>query len=166
MSRAFDTIDRTKLMSILERIPGMTDDHRRLIRLLLANTSLQVQFNGIMTTPFMSTIGSPQGDGLSPILFAIYLEAAIRELIARGPKYPQHDLHLPHSAIYADDTDFISLCSKFLDDIQLAVGPIFIEHDLLVNVEKTERTIIGNQDLVSDQSTWRNTRKLGSLLGV
>ena len=166
MSRAFDTIDRTKLMSILERIPGMTDDHRRLIRLLLANTSLQVQFNGIMTAPFMSTIGSPQGDGLSPILFAIYLEAAIRELIARGPKYPQHDLHLPHSAIYADDTDFISLCSKFLDDIQLAVGPIFIEYDLLVNVEKTERTIIGNQDLVSDQSTWRNTRKLGSLLGV
>ena len=90
MSRAFDTIDRTKLMSILERIPGMTDDHRRLIRLLLANTSLQ-------------------GDGLSPILFAIYLEAAICELIARGPKYSQYDLHLPHSAIYADDTDFISL---------------------------------------------------------
>ena len=56
MSQAFDTIDRTKLMSILERIPGMTDDHRRLIRLLRANTSLQVQFNGIMTAPFMSTI--------------------------------------------------------------------------------------------------------------
>ena len=62
-----------------------------------------------MTDPFVSTIGSPQGDALSPILFAIYLEAAIRELIARGPQRPQRDLdvHLPLEAIYADDTDNI-----------------------------------------------------------
>ena len=115
MSRAFDTIDRAKLMSILNDVPGLTDDDRRLIRVLLANTSLQVEFNGVMTNPFVSTIGSPQGDGLSPILFAIYLEAAIRELHARGPIRPQCDLdvNLPLNAIYADDTDFISLCAKF-----------------------------------------------------
>ena len=108
MSRAFDTIDRAKLMSILDTVPGLTDDDRRLIRVLLANTSIQVNFNGVVTAPFTSTIGSPQGDALSPILFAIYLEAAIRELIARGPKRPQCDLniHLPLEAIYADDTDF------------------------------------------------------------
>ena len=105
-----------------------------------------------MTTPFTSTIGSPQGGGLSPVLFAIYLDAAIRELIARGPTCPQHDLdvHLPHAAIYADDTNFISLCSKFLDDIQLAVRPIFIGFEVLVNAEKTERTIIGHQDGVEE----------------
>ena len=83
MSRAFDAINREKLMSILETIPGLTDDDRQLIRILLANTSLQVQFNGVMTAPFQSTVGSPQGDGLSPLLFAIYLEAALRELRAR-----------------------------------------------------------------------------------
>ena len=167
MSRAFDTIDRAKLMSILDTVPGLTDDDRRLIRVLLANTSIQVNFNGVVTAPFTSTIGSPQGDALSPILFAIYLEAAIRELIARGPKRPQCDLniHLPLEAIYADDTDFISMCAAFLDDIQSSVGPIFKELDLIVNVDKTERTIVGHSDLVADQS-WRTTRKLGSLLGV
>ena len=167
MSRAFDTIDRGKLMSILESVPGITDDDRRLIRVLLANTSLQVEYNGVMTDPFISTIGSPQGDGLSPILFAIYLEAAIRELHARGPSRSQCDLDvdIPLSAIYADDTDFISLCSKFLDMIQQSVGPIFSEFDLLVNVDKTERTTIGHPDIVNDQSAWRKTRKLGSLLG-
>ena len=72
MSRAFDTINRDKLMTILESIPEITDDDRQLIRILLSNTSLQVQFNGILTAPFQSTIGSPQGDGLSPLLFAIY----------------------------------------------------------------------------------------------
>ena len=67
MSRAFDTIDQEKLLAILETIPGLTDDDRQLVRILLANTSLQVQFNGVMTAPFQSTIGSPQGDGLSPL---------------------------------------------------------------------------------------------------
>ena len=69
--------------------------------MLLANTSIQVNFNGITTAPFLSNIGSPQGDALSPILFAIYLEAAVRELIARGPQRPRRDInaHLPLEAI-------------------------------------------------------------------
>ena len=45
MSRAFDTIDRVKLLGILDGISGLTDDDRRLIRVFLANTSLQVEFN-------------------------------------------------------------------------------------------------------------------------
>ena len=163
MSRAFDTINRDKLMTILESIPEITDDDRQLIRILLSNTSLQVQFNGILTAPFQSTIGSPQGDGLSPLLFAIYLEAALRELRERGPKRPELDviLGLPEYAIYADDTDFISTCSVYLDLVQQAVGPIFAEFNLLVNVDKTERTAISKEE---DQ--WKNARKLGSLLGV
>ena len=40
-----------------------------------------MQFNDILTKPFSSNIGSPQGDGLSPLLFAIYLEAAVRDLL-------------------------------------------------------------------------------------
>jgi len=104
---------------------------------------------------------------LSPILFAIYLEAAIRELIARGPQRPQRDLnvHLPLEAIYADDTDFISLCAEFLEQIQLHVVPIFKEFNLIVNNDKKEKTTIGHPVMNNDQS-WRTTRKLGSLLGI
>ena len=53
-----------------------------------------------------------------------------------------------------------------MDSIQLVVGPVFGEFDLIVNVDKTERTVIGHSDLVTDQSAWRKTRKLGSLLGT
>ena len=155
-------------MAILETIPGLTDDDRHLIRILLANTSLQVQFNGVMTAPFQSTIGSPQGDGLSPLLFAIYLEAALREFRARGPQRPEIDvtLGLPEYAIYADDTDFISTCSVYLDLVQQTVGPIFAEFNLLVNVDKTERNRIGHSDMGVNHKEWKGTRKLGSLLGV
>ena len=60
-------------MTILESIPEITDDDRQLIRILLSNTSLQVQFNGILTAPFQSTIGSPQGDIYIYIYVYIYI---------------------------------------------------------------------------------------------
>ena len=30
--------------------------------------------------PFLSSIGTPQGDRLSPVLFIVYLEAALKEV--------------------------------------------------------------------------------------
>ena len=71
MSRAFDTIDRAKLLEILNSVADIHDDDIRLIRVLLADTVIHVHFNGISTKPFTSNIGSPQGDGLSPVLFPI-----------------------------------------------------------------------------------------------
>ena len=41
MSRAFDTIDRAKLIEVLHSIPNVLDDDVRLIRVLLADTVLQ-----------------------------------------------------------------------------------------------------------------------------
>ena len=168
MSRAFDTIDRQKLLDILETIPGLSNDCKRLIRILLANTSLIVRFNGILTQSFESNIGSPQGDALSPILFAVYLEYALRELRKDGPQRPRVDLDadIPLEAIYADDVDFISLCHNFLDRVHSQVGPIFKELNLLVNSAKTERTIIGHNDMLNDEYAWCKVKKLGSLLGV
>ncbi len=40
------------------------------------------------------------------------------------------------------------------------------EYKLIVNADKTENTKVGHLDIGVDQSAWRGTRKLGSLLGV
>jgi hypothetical protein len=113
-------------------------------------------------------VGTPQGYGLSPILFAVYLEAAIRELLARGPQRPSSDINvdLPPLFMYADDVDILSQVGDFLKAMLQAASPIFGEVDLNINVEKTDHIIIGHQDQGVDQRAWRETRKLGSLLGV
>ena len=69
--------------------------------------------------------------------------------------------------IYADDTDFLSFCQDYLDEVMEVVVPLFKdEYKLIVNADKTENTKVGHLDMGVDQSAWRGTRKLGSLLGV
>ncbi len=69
--------------------------------------------------------------------------------------------------IYADDTDFLSFCQDYLYGVMEVVVPLFKdEYKLIVNAEKTERTRVGHLDMDFDQSAWRGTRKLGSLLGA
>ena len=50
-----------------------------LILHLLYNTTIQVGLGKLRSEPFQSNIGTPQGDGISPILFVCYLEAAMQE---------------------------------------------------------------------------------------
>ena len=108
MSRAFDTIDRAKLMTILKEEVQLEEDEIRLCQSLLADTNLRVKLNEVLSDPFMTTIGTPQGDGLSPILFAIYLESALRHIRANGGPRPEEDAGLPLEAVYADDVDQFS----------------------------------------------------------
>ena len=79
MSAAFDTIDRQILLDIIERI--VEEDELRIIRFLLSDTVINTRINGATKErPFVSNIGTPQGDSLSPVLFSVYLENALKEV--------------------------------------------------------------------------------------
>ena len=85
MSAVFDTIDRATLLNILETI--IEEDELRLVRFLLSNTCLNIRIGGTKEEKkFTSNIGTPQGDSLSPILFVVYLENALKEV---RPLLPQ-----------------------------------------------------------------------------
>ena len=156
MSSAFDTIDRTKLLEILD--PIISEDDSRIIRFLLSNTKLSPNvINSTEDTSFNSNIGTPQGDSLSPVLFVIYLEAALRELRQKLDKSMA-----PDEVAYADDVDFIS--RNVHQDVQL-IQDTLSKYNLKVNADKTEYTTIRRETSDRNQETWRNSKKVGSLLG-
>ncbi|GFS14845.1 very-long-chain enoyl-CoA reductase [Elysia marginata] len=71
MSSAFYTIDRKELLTILKEI---VEEELRIIQFLLSETTLYVKVNGCtQEIPFTTNMGTPQGDSLSPVLFAIYV---------------------------------------------------------------------------------------------
>ena len=62
MSRAFDTIRRDKLLTLLVTL--VNNSELRIIRMLLAETTLQPRIKWGKESTFASTIGTPQGDSL------------------------------------------------------------------------------------------------------
>ena len=156
MSSAFDTIKRDLLMDILGRF--LEEDELRLIQFLLSDTSISIKINGASRDmPFLSNIGTPQGDGLSPVLFIVYLEAALKEVRDLSDK----ESHVPTEVAYADDVDFVSMI-KFKDTKQ--VQDVLHKYNLLVNEEKTEYTNIKREKKKEDEK-WRKVKKVGSLIG-
>ena len=156
MSAAFDTIDRGKLLEILTDI--VDEDELRIIRFLLSNTKIQPRIYGATKqTQFESNIGTPQGDSLSPILFTIYLEHALKEVRKVIPKpTTQIENAIPREIAYADDVDFIGSTPADIDIIQNTL----IKYNLQVNANKTEFTTISR-----NKEEWKRTKKVGSLIG-
>ena len=162
LSRAFDTIRRDKLLEVLQSF--LDEPVLRMIRFLLTAMSLEPRLSTGECHAFASTIGTPQGDSFSPVLFTVYLEAALRDLRSRLPPRPPGDARLPLDVEYADDIDFISYSRSYLNEIE-RIAPVCLgEWSLQINAAKTERTSVSRQ-VDGTHESWRTTRKLGSLLG-
>ena len=121
LSRAFDTIRRDKLLEVLQSF--LDEPELCMIRFLLAATSLEPRLSTGECHAFASTIGTPQGDSLSHVLFTVYLEAALRDLRSRLPPRPPADAKLPLDVEYADDIDFISYSRPYLNEIE-RIAPV------------------------------------------
>ena len=111
LSRAFNTIRRDKLLEVLQSF--LDEPELRMIRFLLAATSLEPRLSTGECHAFASTILTPQGDSLSLVLFTVYLEAALRDLRSRLPPRPPADARLPLDVEYVDDIDFISYSDRY-----------------------------------------------------
>ena len=167
LSSAFDTIIREKFIIILEEI--VDKDELQLIKFLLKDTKLQIKMSDIEPTTFETNIGSPQGDGLSGVLFNIYFENSLRklreELDKISPELPTAISHQnpPKELQYADDADFITKDKKRDTTLNEIFSDILLKDNLKSNTLKTEHTMIERGN--NDTELWRNVKKLGSLLG-
>ena len=119
MSSAFDTIDRRKLLENTKDIFGR--DAWRMTEQLLTKTTLEARYLNATSKPFISNVGSPQGDALSSILFTIYLECALRELRSATSR-PRIDICIPLEISYADGVDFISGSKEYLAEVKSIVS--------------------------------------------
>ena len=84
LSKAFDCLDRTKLIGMLRDYNLGTEDDLRIITFLLSKTTLRVKVNGKLGGIFSTLIGTPQGDALSCVLFIIYMEVILRTYVGIG----------------------------------------------------------------------------------
>ena len=123
----------------------------------------------IESTTINTNSGSPQGDGLSGVLFNIYFENSLRKLTEKlhkiSPELPTTINHQnpPNELKYADDADFVTKDEQRNCTLNNLFSNILLKDKLKSNTLKTEYTQIERGN--NDTELWRNIKKLGSLLG-
>ncbi|GFR98822.1 hypothetical protein ElyMa_002778500 [Elysia marginata] len=106
--------------------------------------------------PFMSNVGTPQGDSLSPVLFTIYLENALREIRTTLPEpNSSYGREILSEIAYADDVDFIGHDVANIAKIQKTLE----KYQLKVNTDKTEFTLLSKSE-----EDWKKVKKVGLLI--
>ena len=138
MTAAFDTIERNQLLNIITKI--VNEDELRIIRFLLSNTKINTGINGTTkTNTFISNVGTPQGDSLSPVLFIVYLEHALKEFRTTLPRpIVKYEKEIPNEIAYTEDVDFIRQDYVNINKIQETLH----KYQLQVNKDKTEFTAL------------------------
>ena len=107
----------------------------------------------------MRPSGHRKYDGLSPVLFNVYLTAALCDLRAVLPDRPVEDADFPLHTAYAHDVDFLSQSRTFLNMIETTAPNKLSEWFLIVNNTNTERITLTRCDDKNDEE-WRLIKKL------
>ena len=130
MSKAFDTVNRRKLFTHLERI--LDPDELHLLSVITFLTEVKVKVNNTLGTSFTTMIGIMQGDCLSALLFIFYLAEClinekddIRKSILITPKY-------------ADDVTYALNNVEAQVKLKNTIPVILKDYDLSINETKTE----------------------------
>ena len=124
IEKYFDTVNHDKLISILRE--KVSDSHTlHLIRKFL---QAGVMENGLVTS---TTIGTPQGGPLSPILSNIYLDKFDKELEMRGL----------HFVRYADDCNIFVKSEVAAERVMKSVTS-WLERKLFLKVSATKTKIV------------------------
>ena len=178
MSKAFDTVDRIKLLAILREI-GTPESEINIIAFLLSNTTFHIKMGNKFGEKFVVNIGVPQGDSLSVKLFTSYLHHALetfehrRAIVIEEHDYTsgaksEHDYaildQIPWPAYlgYADDLDLIGRTRKKSQATVLLAEEIFASYNLKINPAKTEFITIGSEN--THPGCLSKIKKLGTML--
>ena len=167
MSRAFDTINRGRVIEDLRTI--LTPSELHIIKLLIENVRLIVDVSGHRGEAFTTNVGTPQGDCLSPVLFTLYLAKTLSK-IKETPGLPREvqdhsyaeytDSGVLINLQYADDICWVGgNCSGAIELLKQQIPEILSEHDLLINLAKTEEYIVNREE-----TAWEKCKYLGSTL--
>ena len=98
---SFGTINRHKILEIAGEF--LSEDGARMLRVLLADTTIAIKIKYAITTPFTVKIGAPQGDSYCWPQFELYYEDALKK-VRRGTEITNQK-DSPEEMIYADDYD-------------------------------------------------------------
>ena len=133
MSKAFDTVNRKKLMLDLQKL--LDPDEVHLLSIITNRPLLSVTLDGDTGQEFPTYVGICQGDCMSAILFIFYLACALEE---EPTEQVQRDLKAFLDVFYADDLTYATTSQEHRTQIKNDTPRKLRNYGLHVNESKTE----------------------------
>ena len=148
--KAFDLVDRSILWrKLIDK--GMSGRILNIVQTIYQNTKLKVRLNGTTTNSFSSNIGVLQGEILSPLLFAIFLDDFEPFLASHFPEAPadpmvkkkgndrELDVFLKlYVLLYADDSILIAESERALQEGLNALESYCKLNNIIVNTDQSK----------------------------
>lgn len=147
---AYDTVSRVGLVSCL-KVLGVPFKIIRLIRMTLSHTVAKVMVQGELSCSFPISQGLRQGDPMSPVLFNLVLEMAVRNNSTTSTSGSIYNRTVQYLA-YADDVAIIARSAGALKDAFADLESGAAPFGLKVNELKTKYLV-----------TTRRARRYGNL---
>ena len=144
LSSAFDTIDHSVLIARMQHRLGISGPILDWFKSYLSDRTQCVHINGKFSAPQQLKYDVPQGSGLGPLLFSIYI-------LPLGDIIRKHQMELH---IYADDIQvYVSVCPTTSNGVKLVVSRLELcvnninewmsANFLKLNADKTEVILLG-----------------------
>ena len=135
-SKAFDSVNRTKMFEILE-LYGIPHEFISAIKVLYTNSLSKILTSDGETSPFETLGGILQGDTLAPFLFIIVVDYVLRVSVDNKTQDGVQlilKLSTRHQTKFLTDTDFA-------DDIALISRSIKDAQELLLSLEQASNCV-------------------------
>ena len=143
LKKAYDTVDRERLLEILEKY-GVGECTLRLLRTYWDNQQLVARQAGYHGEPFSASRGVTQGDPLSPTIFNIVVDAVVRYWLSLVLDGTESDDGLGRSVaeqlvlFYADDGLIGARNHEWLQMALSCLVGLFARAGLQTNTSKTK----------------------------
>lgn len=157
--RAFDCIDRAALwLKLLNN--GISGRCLTVIKNMYSNVKSCVSLNGCVSKVFNSDMGVRQGEILSPLLFALFVNDLESFLARLGSQPIEVNCDMPEIdnlikilvLLYADDTVIVAESPEQLQNAINALDAYCQQWKLQVNVNKTKVIIFSKRKLRQNQT--------------
>ena len=149
--RAFDTVRRDKLITILQEI-GLDGRDIRLIANLYWNQTADIRINNQTSGKISIMRRVRQGCVLSPLLFNLYAEKIFREPVEDKTKGIIANGIVINNLRYADDTVLLATDRDDLQTLLLSVTDHSQQMGLKINIEKTQWMVISKNINITNNS--------------
>ena len=157
--KAFDSIIRSNLWIKIKHY-GIHGKLLSIIQSMYSDIKTCVKSSGNISQFFENFVGLLQGEVLSPMLFALYVNDLENVFLNEGNMPIELNTLSLFNIMYADDMVICAESASELQNMLNTLSNYCIDWGLEVNVEKTKIVVFRNAGRASNEETWSFDGKL------